>query len=100
MGEVKGEIIIFEHANFRGAHRHIINEEPNLNHKDDNNLNDKVSSFVVIKGIWRFYQHADYHGEYRSIYSLGLGDYPLMKNVQIENDQISSLSCMRAGLQK
>ena len=98
MGEVQGEIIIFEHANFRGAHRHIINEEPNLNHQDDNYLNDKVSSVLVIKGSWLFYRHENYYGVYPQ--GLGPGAYPWIGAVQIENDQISSLSCMRAGLQK
>lgn len=96
MGEpkvVKGEVIIFKHRNFRGHHRHIINEEPNLNHSEDQTLNDQVSSFVVVKGIWKFYRHKNYQIPYDS--DLYPGAYSWVQDFGIQNDDMSSLKCIR-----
>lgn len=43
-------IIIFEHRDFRGRHRHIFGQEADLNNAEDNTLHDRMSSFVVLSG--------------------------------------------------
>lgn len=89
-----GHIIVFEHSNFRGHHRHIFGWEHNLNHSVDRSLNDKISSFVVVSGTWKFYRGLNYRralgGEY------GPNTYRWVESVGIKNDQVSSLRCIRA----
>ena len=36
------QVILFQHANFHGAHKHVFVEEANLNAGDDNSFNDQV----------------------------------------------------------
>jgi Beta/Gamma crystallin len=84
-------IIIFEHLNFRGRHRHIIVEEADLNHPDDNTLNDRVSSWVILVGNWEFFRNPGFTGGYTVPNRVfPPGDYPL-GNPAITNDTISSL---------
>jgi hypothetical protein len=54
-------IIIFEHRDFRGRHRHIFGHEENLNNAEGNTLNDRISSFVVLSGTWVFLRHANFN---------------------------------------
>ena len=89
---MKGHIIIFEHKDFRGHHRHIIDEEPNLNDNEDSTLNDKISSFVVLLGNWKLYRHANYNTAYNQTF--GPGEYSWVGNYDVENDQVSSLKCV------
>ncbi len=84
-----GHIIVFEHANFRGHHRHIFGMEKNLNHPEDNSLNDKISSFIVLSGHWRFYRHHNYTAPLGGNY--GPGEYRWVEAVGIKNDDVSSL---------
>lgn len=52
--ERKGHVILFEHANFRGRHRHIFQNEEDLFHTDspnDEHFNDITSSIVVLDGV-------------------------------------------------
>ena len=46
--QMTAHIILFEHANFHGAHKHVFLEEANLNADDDKFFNDKTSSFVIV----------------------------------------------------
>ena len=50
------QVILFEHSNFHGNHKHLFNTEANLNAQDDNWFNDKVSSFVILEGNWPFFK--------------------------------------------
>lgn len=88
-----GHIVLFEHKDLRGHHRHIFVEESNLNHGDDNSLNDRVSSFVVLEGTWRFYRHSHYEVPYRGDFSPGV--YRWVRDYGVENDDISSLKCVK-----
>lgn len=88
-----GHIIVFQHANFRGHHRHIFTEERNFNHSEDKTLNDKISSFIVVSGTWKFYRHSGFNIPYAP--DFGPGEYPWVEAVQVENDQISSARCVR-----
>jgi len=86
---LNSHVILFEHSNFHGAHKHVFTAETNLNAPDDNYFNDKTSSIVVLEGNWRFYRNAGLSISYAPV--LGPGLYPLVSDYGIENDQISSL---------
>lgn len=84
------EIILFEHINFHGAHKHLFTSEPNLNASDDNFFNDAVSSFVVVSGWWQFSRDADYNGPDSQWF--GPGIYNWVENVGVPNDSVSSVA--------
>lgn len=83
------EIILFEHANFHGQHKHVFNPEPNLNAGDDSFFNDRVSSIVVLGGNWEVFRHSQYVQPYPVV--LGPGRYPWVGAIGITNDDMSSL---------
>ena len=77
------EVVIYEHINFGGA-----SAQTSLNWRYVGDWwNDKVSSIVVLGGVWRFYEHANYGGRY---WDLRIGQYPWVQSVGIPNDLISS----------
>jgi hypothetical protein len=84
-----GHIIIYQHVDFRGLHRHIFDAERNLNHPEDRSMNDQMSSFVVLEGNWQFFRHSEYGIPYSGTF--GPGRYRWVGNHGIENDQVSSL---------
>ena len=80
-------LIVYQHFHFKGAHKHIIaRDETNL-HADG--WGDRISSFQIIAGRWRFCQHANYRG--RRIVC-GPGNYRWVEDVGISNDAMSSIS--------
>jgi len=83
------ELIVFEHANFRGAHKHLFDSEPNLGAPEDNFFNDKISSFVIISGTWQFFQERDFGGPKSATQLPGL--YNHVRILFIPNDTISSI---------
>jgi len=85
-------VILFEHANFHGAHKHVFGWEPNLAASDDKSFNDKVSSIIVLAGDWIFFKDVGYANQYPRI--LGPGLYPWVEAVGIKNDDLSSLHPM------
>lgn len=87
--DMEGHIILFEHANFHGAHKHLFRAESNLNAGDDNFFNDRVSSIAVLKGNWEFFRHAGFNDRYPVV--LGPGLYRFVGDIQIANDDMSSL---------
>ena len=89
-----GEIIVFDHINFRGHHRHIFGMEKNLNHPEDKSLNDRISSFVVVSGVWRLYRHANFISQLGG--EFGPGRYKWVGDVGVMNDQVSSMKCIRS----
>lgn len=90
-----GELVIFEHIDYRGHHRHIYDVEKNLNHQEDPTMNDKMSSFVVVSGVWKFYRHAAFQSPYPG--EFGPGRYSWVEDHGIENDQVSSMRCIRTS---
>jgi hypothetical protein len=82
-------VILFEHVNFHGAHKHVVAREDNLNASDDNYFNDKVSSIVVFEGNWTFAKNAGQKSPYSAI--LGPGLYKNVVEYGIPNDDMSSL---------
>jgi hypothetical protein len=92
------QVVLFEHANFHGAHKHVFGAESNLNAGDDNSFNDRVSSLAAINGSWSFFRDAGYRGQYQGG-ALTPGLYPWVEAVNIKNDDLSSLRCTSsAGL--
>lgn len=89
------EIIIFEHRDLRGAHRHIFDAEPNFDAPDDNFFNDRMSSFVVVSGVWQFYLHRDYVSPIGR--EVGPGVYRWVEDFWSAqpNDQASSVRCVQ-----
>lgn len=83
------EIILFEHANFHGRHKHVFSAESNLNAGDDSFFNDRVSSMVVLKGNWEVFRHSQYVQPYPVV--LGPGRYSWVGAIGITNDDMSSL---------
>ncbi|NHZ35148.1 beta/gamma crystallin-related protein [Massilia rubra] len=83
------EIVLFEHANYHGAHKHLFTSETNLNAPDDNFFNDKTSSFVILSGRWQFYRDANFQGPASQVFGPGL--YNWTEAVNIPNDSISSV---------
>jgi hypothetical protein len=85
--------ILFELANFHGAHRHVFTAEPNLAASDDPSFNNRASSIVVLAGNWEFFSDADFTTKTGE--TLGPGLYAFVANVGIKNDAISSLRPVR-----
>ena len=86
---ILGHVIVVEHSNFHGRHRHIFNSEANLNALEDSDFNDRVSSIVVVSGNWQFCRNFNFADAYPPI--LGPGMYPSVSDVGILNDDISSM---------
>jgi hypothetical protein len=74
--------ILFELANFRGAHRHVFAAEPNLADQTDPTFNNKTSSIVILEGNWEFFSDTNFATRTGSI--LGPGLYPFVANVGIK----------------
>jgi hypothetical protein len=85
--------VLFELANFRGAHRHVFMAEPNLADTNDPTFNDKTSSIVVLEGDWEFFADSNYVTRTGNV--LGPGVYPFVANIGIKNDAITSLRPVR-----
>ncbi|MBA2659482.1 MAG: tyrosinase family protein [Nitrosospira sp.] len=81
--------ILFEHANFHGAHKHVFNEEQNLASSDDSFFNDRTSSIVILLDTWEAYRHINFIEPYPR--TLGVGLHPWVVDAQIENDDLSSI---------
>ena len=83
------ELVLFEHRDFRGAHKHLYGSEPNLNHQYDNFFNDKISSFVIVSGTWQFFRDVNYGPPASNVF--GPGRYNWVEYVGIPNDSVSSI---------
>jgi hypothetical protein len=96
-GTLMQHLLLFEHANFHGAHKHVFVAEPNLDAPDDNFFNDRVSSIVVLSGQWLFCSDPNFHGLYPPALGPGPGPLPtpgltpFVGDVGIKNDDMSSL---------
>jgi len=90
-GPLDGHVILFEHANFRGEHKHVFQAEPNLDAPEDNYFNDRVSSIAVIWARWEFFRRPNFVNLYPSILAPAAALYPWVEDLGIQNDDISSL---------
>jgi hypothetical protein len=89
-----GEAVLFEHAVFRGAHRHIFNAESDLNDSEDDSFNDATSSIAVLQNVWWIFRDSGFFRAYDV--NLGQGLFPGVEQVGIANNDLSSLEV--AGL--
>jgi len=91
-GLVDNHVMLFEDAHFHGAHKHVFTREDNLNADDDNFFNDKVSSFVILSGLWVFFKDSQFHNAYASGTEFGPAiDGSWVEALGIKNDDMSSL---------
>jgi hypothetical protein len=82
------ETILYEHIEFRGAHRHLINRSVGSLHTDA--WGDRVSSVQVISGPhWTFCEDINFGG---ARVPVAPGSYPRVSDLGIPNDSISSVS--------
>jgi len=84
-------VILFEHAGFHGAHKHVFRDEANLNSGDDHFFNDRTSSIVVLEGNWEFFIDAGHVGKLGRTLGPGLYDWVEAALGPSSNDRISSL---------
>jgi hypothetical protein len=93
----KGHIILFEHWQFHGRHRHVFKDESNLDtladQPQDKDFSIITSSIVVLEGTWEFFKESGFK---EKIGELGPGQYPdfnfLPGGLDVWNDKISSLN--------
>ena len=85
-------VILFEHRNFHGAHKHLFRSEDNLNAGDDNFFNDRTSSFVIVEGRWQFFRDSGFNNPSSNVFGPGLYDW--VEDHGIPNDSISSARAM------
>ena len=91
-GPVHSHVMLFEHGNFHGAHKHVFTREPNLNAPDDNFFNDKVSSLDILSGLWVFFRDANFQNPYANGTEFGPAiDGSSVEKLGIKNDDMSSL---------
>lgn len=89
-----GRVVLFEHENFFGRHLVIDDVAVDLSHIEDGFWNDRISSFAVLRGNWKFFRHAGFQHAYDGsalpkLYPRMSSQYP-----QFENDSVSSLLCV------
>jgi len=84
-----GHAMLFEHEQFRGAHKHVFNQEDNLNADEDDSFNDATSSIVVLQNDWYTFRDAGFQRAYGV--TLGEGLFRSVEDVGIANDDLSSL---------
>lgn len=81
------EIVIFDHVGFGGA-----SARTNLSFLDVGDFwNDRMSSVIVVSGVWRFYKDGHYQGEY---WELGPGLYECFFSERGPDDVISSFKAV------
>ncbi|PYJ12058.1 MAG: hypothetical protein DMF06_00780 [Verrucomicrobia bacterium] len=81
------ELVIFDHVGFKGAACRT-----NLSfHFLGNFWNDRISSLIVVSGVWRFYRDEYYKGDH---WDLGPGFYECFFKDQGPDDVISSFQAI------
>lgn len=82
------EVVIYEHRHWNGA---SIRTNLNVTWVGDW-WNDRISGIIVVRGVWRFFEHRDLTGQY---WDLGPGYYEYIADFGIPNDTISSFACIQ-----
>ena len=83
------EIVVYENSDFQAAEWRT-----NLGWRFVGDFwNDKISSFVVVRGVWQFYAGEDFGG--CASREFGPGVYQWVEAFGIPNDSISSFRCLR-----
>jgi hypothetical protein len=79
-------IILFADANFQGAYKHVSETTAALS-----DFNDALSSFIILGGIWKFFENVNFDSLTGPADGLGPGFYSWVGNVSMSNDTVSSL---------
>jgi hypothetical protein len=90
------EIILFEHPDFRGAHRHVFQDEPDLSKtfgsgtagSPGGQFTNVTSSFVVVTGTWQLFDNTNFMGDKQVAEP---GRYRTLKGMTINPDSVSSV---------
>jgi len=77
-------LILFEDADFHGAHKHVFGTVSFL---DD--FNDVTSSFIIFEGAWELYLDADFNNPTGEVF--GPGAYSWVGDWGVTNNAISSV---------
>jgi len=81
------ELVIFDHIGFKGAACRT-----NLSfHFLGNFWNDRISSLIIVSGVWRFYRDEYYKGDH---WDLGPGFYECFFKDKGPDDVISSFQAI------
>ena len=81
------EIVIYDHVAFKGAY-----SRTNLSfHYLGDFWNDRISSLIVVSGIWRFYRDEYYKGDH---WDLGPGFYESFFTAGGPDDVVSSFQAI------
>ncbi|HEX8077992.1 MAG TPA: beta/gamma crystallin-related protein [Chthoniobacterales bacterium] len=82
------EIIIYDHVGFKGAYART-----NLSfHFLGDFWNDRLSSVIIVSGVWRFYRDDYYKGDY---WDLGPGFYECFFKDKGPDDVVSSFQAIK-----
>ena len=81
------ELIIYDHVGFKGAYART-----NLSyHFLGDFWNDRISSLIVVSGVWRFYRDEYYKGDH---WDLGPGFYESFFTAAGPDDVVSSFQAI------
>lgn len=81
------EVVIYDHIGFGGAYART-----NLSfHYLGDFWNDRISSLIVVSGVWRFYRDEYYKGDY---WDLGPGFYESFFTEKGPDDVVSSFQAI------
>ena len=81
------EVIVYDHVGFKGAYART-----NLSfHFLGDFWNDRISSLIVVSGIWRFYRDEYYKGDH---WDLGPGYYESFFTDKGPDDVVSSFQAI------
>ena len=81
------ELIVYDHVGFKGAYART-----NLSfHFLGDFWNDRISSLIVVSGVWRFYRDEYYKGDY---WDLGPGFYECFFTEAGPDDVVSSFQAI------
>lgn len=78
-------VILYSSPDFGGEQLRVTGDVPNLS---DYDMNDEVSSMIVLGGEWAIFPHKNYRG---AGIRVPPGRYPNMAAVLFENNELSSL---------
>jgi hypothetical protein len=81
------ELVVYDHVGFKGAYART-----NLSfHYIGDFWNDRISSLIVVSGIWRFYRDEFYKGDH---WDLGPGFYECFFTEKGPDDVVSSFQAI------
>jgi hypothetical protein len=99
------EIILYTNPHFGGLHTHLFESTADFAQLQLFGIglgaayegryftwNDRVSSFVIVSGVWQFFKDANFQGLEAK---LGPGLYPWVGDARITRDALSSIKLVQ-----